>query len=338
MSNVHQSFTADLNAKPYEQSLVHMENKTRSSMDRTVRELSRVDSQVQRSASLQKSAMNRIGGASLQVQDIAVQLQAGASATTIIAQQGSQIASAFGAGGAILGGVIAIGAALYQWKVIGPIKKQMEDLNTALEKGKREFQTVVALNNQLQNDLIAVRVAEATGRMSDSEVKNLEKRLILEKKIADIQADKDLQPQDKEIAIEAARIRFQAEQAAQNRVERRAREEGIVQGFGEDINQRADEIMAGPRARAEQRRAERARARAERRAINERLDAKDRELRNARAQFTNPDALRNNEMDREKQRADALAAVKAVKNKTLAEFSDEQLQKIINGIGGLIAK
>jgi len=47
-----------------------------------------------------------------QFQDIAVQAQMGAKWTTIIAQQGSQLLSAFGTGGAIIGGAVAIGGAL----------------------------------------------------------------------------------------------------------------------------------------------------------------------------------------------------------------------------------
>jgi hypothetical protein len=53
-----------------------------------------------------------LGGASAQLQDIAVQLQGGTSALTVFTQQGSQLAGAFGTKGAIIGGVIAIGGAL----------------------------------------------------------------------------------------------------------------------------------------------------------------------------------------------------------------------------------
>lgn len=58
-------------------------------------------------------AFRSLGQVSLQVQDIAVQLQAGAKASTVLAQQGTQILSAFGAGGAIAGGVLAIGTSFY---------------------------------------------------------------------------------------------------------------------------------------------------------------------------------------------------------------------------------
>jgi hypothetical protein len=58
--------------------------------------------------------MIRGGGAqlSMQVQDIAVQLQGGTNMMTVFAQQGSQIASLFGAGGAFIGAFLAVGAAI----------------------------------------------------------------------------------------------------------------------------------------------------------------------------------------------------------------------------------
>ena len=55
------------------------------------------------------------GGAtqvSYQLQDVAVQAQMGTSAFTILAQQGPQLASVFGPGGAVAGAVIAFGAIL----------------------------------------------------------------------------------------------------------------------------------------------------------------------------------------------------------------------------------
>jgi hypothetical protein len=63
-----------------------------------------------------KSSMGNLRGVAgnlgFQLQDIAVQAQAGTSAFVILGQQGSQIASAFGPGGAVLGAVIAIAAAI----------------------------------------------------------------------------------------------------------------------------------------------------------------------------------------------------------------------------------
>lgn len=55
----------------------------------------------------------QLGGVAMQAQDIAVQLQMGTKASQVLAQQGSQILGAFGTGGAVLGGVLAIGGAFF---------------------------------------------------------------------------------------------------------------------------------------------------------------------------------------------------------------------------------
>ncbi len=47
-----------------------------------------------------------------QVQDVAVQLQGGTDAMIVMGQQGGQIASIFGPGGAIIGAFLAVGAAV----------------------------------------------------------------------------------------------------------------------------------------------------------------------------------------------------------------------------------
>ena len=62
-----------------------------------------------------QNAAYRTGMISQQAQDVAVSLQMGMSASRVIAQQGSQIASIFGPKGMVIGGVIAIGAAIAEW-------------------------------------------------------------------------------------------------------------------------------------------------------------------------------------------------------------------------------
>lgn len=54
-----------------------------------------------------------IGMASMQMQDIAIQMQMGTRMSTIIAQQGSQLLSIFGPGGMIVGGLVAVGGMFY---------------------------------------------------------------------------------------------------------------------------------------------------------------------------------------------------------------------------------
>lgn len=80
---------------------------------------------------------NTAGQVGYQVQDMVVQLQGGTSAFVAIGQQGSQLAGAFGPGGAVLGAVIALASA-----VGGVLYKAFTDTGASakdLEKGANEL-------------------------------------------------------------------------------------------------------------------------------------------------------------------------------------------------------
>ena len=78
-----------------------------------------------------KASSGRAAQVGFQVQDIAVQAQMGVAATTILAQQGSQLLGAFGPTGAILGGILAIGAA-----ATGVFMKMGDDVASVEEKAQ----------------------------------------------------------------------------------------------------------------------------------------------------------------------------------------------------------
>lgn len=81
--------------------------------------------------SASKAASGRAAQVGFQVQDIAVQAQMGVAATTILAQQGSQLLGAFGPTGAILGGILSIGAA-----ATGVFMKMGDDVASVEEKAQ----------------------------------------------------------------------------------------------------------------------------------------------------------------------------------------------------------
>lgn len=80
---------------------------------------------------------NTAGQAGYQIQDLVVQLQGGTSAFVAFGQQGSQLAGAFGPGGAVLGAVIALASAIG-----GVLYKAFTDTGASakeLEKGASEL-------------------------------------------------------------------------------------------------------------------------------------------------------------------------------------------------------
>jgi len=104
------------------------------------------------------------GQAGYQVQDLIVQLQSGQSAFVAIGQQGSQLAGAFGPGGAVLGAVIAlasaVGGGLYN--SLGTAKTSTEDLekaNKSLAAVLKESQTGA---QELTDDILKLAGANQT--------------------------------------------------------------------------------------------------------------------------------------------------------------------------------
>jgi hypothetical protein len=77
----------------------------------------------------------RVTNFSRQMQDATVQLQAGTDAFTVIAQQGSQLAEVLGRNGPLIGGVIAIAAAVggTLWKAFDAAGAKADELREKLE-------------------------------------------------------------------------------------------------------------------------------------------------------------------------------------------------------------
>ena len=102
-----------------------------------------MDDSTKKAAKSMGNARRTAGQLGFQVQDIAVQLQSGTNAMIVFGQQGSQIAGAFGPGGAILGAVIAVGAAVGTAMVAAfsrgsqsaeDLLKELDDLTEGFDK------------------------------------------------------------------------------------------------------------------------------------------------------------------------------------------------------------
>jgi len=97
-----------------------------------------------------------------QMQDVAVQLQGGQNALLVLGQQGSQVASIFGPGGALLGAVIAIGAA-----VAGPLysaltgsTSAMADLTEEAGKATAAFNTLNRMQKEQRKIAVGAQAAD----------------------------------------------------------------------------------------------------------------------------------------------------------------------------------
>lgn len=131
---------------------------------------------------LMRGGMAQLG---MQVQDVAVQLQGGTAAMTVFAQQGSQIASLFGAKGAIIGAVLAVGAALSTTLIpkllnstssMDKLQKKMEDLSKVMKMDlaentfslSKEFRDLAAVSEDLAKVQLTLNLIKANKLVAES--------------------------------------------------------------------------------------------------------------------------------------------------------------------------
>lgn len=119
------------------------------------------------------SFRNAAGQVGFQVQDMVVQLQSGTSAFVAIGQQGSQLAGAFGPGGAVLGAVIALASAVggVLYKSLGVAGADMDDLNKRARDLSTSFQ--ITKDGTLELSDSFVQAANSADGLSQNMVKLL---------------------------------------------------------------------------------------------------------------------------------------------------------------------
>jgi len=139
-----------------------------------------------------QNAAYRVGMISQQAQDVAVSLQMGMSASRVIAQQGSQIASIFGPKGMIIGGVIAIGAAIWEMaSATEQAEKKAEALQKQWEKINAIRKEAVALEAEARQSRVTRErggfAGEIEGQDADYQRKvidNIERQVAVNRKKA----------------------------------------------------------------------------------------------------------------------------------------------------------
>ena len=107
--------------------------------------------------------------ASFQLQDIAVQAQMGTSAFTILGQQGPQLASVFGPGGAVVGALIAFGAIAGQflYKALTGTGEAMKELAEDAKKLRSTFDDLGPAAQEYQKFIAAEEIKEGTKNLAN---------------------------------------------------------------------------------------------------------------------------------------------------------------------------
>ena len=142
-----------------------------SSVNDNVNSFKKLDTQLSNTSRAVNEATNSSGKfrstfqqAGYQIQDFIVQVQGGQSALVAFSQQGSQLAGAFGPGGAVLGAFIALGSVLtgVLMSALGNTGNEMQKL----EKAAEQLNKIVVINSQgvaaLSNDYARLAATNAT--------------------------------------------------------------------------------------------------------------------------------------------------------------------------------
>ncbi|ELY4813319.1 phage tail protein [Cronobacter sakazakii] len=141
-----------------------------SSVNENINTFKKLDTQISSTAKAVNDASNSSGKfrstfqqAGYQIQDFIVQVQGGQSALVAFSQQGSQLAGAFGPGGAVIGAFIALASVLtgVLMTAMGSAGNEMEKL----EKAATDLNKIVVINSQgvaaLSNDYARLAVTNA---------------------------------------------------------------------------------------------------------------------------------------------------------------------------------
>lgn len=150
-----------------------------ASMNKMTRATQQANTAADRASRQMRAGYQQMG---YQIQDVAVQLQMGTSPFIVFAQQGSQIASIFGAGGAVVGALFAITGALGM--VLAPAlfkgTTALEDMKKAAEEADKAFREaepgVVLLGDAIMEMAKASSAAAAIElrRLRDNLIDNLQ--------------------------------------------------------------------------------------------------------------------------------------------------------------------
>lgn len=141
---------------------------------------------------------------SFQLQDIAVQAQMGTSAFTILAQQGPQIASAFGPGGAVLGAIIGVAGA-----ISGVLFTSLMDTSSLMEEARDAADDLGDSYDDLVEDVGSLTAAqrEFIALKSQDEISKA--------KIAIAEMNKEIIEQNALVRLWSARLNIGAKGAAE---------------------------------------------------------------------------------------------------------------------------
>lgn len=191
------------------------------------------------------------GQLGFQVQDIAVQLQSGTNAMIVFGQQGSQIAGAFGPTGAIVGAIIAVGAAVGTSLVAAfgngsqsaaDLRKELDELTEGFDKVGEAARVVYLREANKQLADLEEQVAKTTAEL-ERQQEELNKLNNLEVEFGTyVENSADAQEQLTIITQDLAKAREDQAKAVEKLNEKIALLNGTQKEEDKDAKQRLEDI------------------------------------------------------------------------------------------------
>lgn len=136
---------------------------------------SNAEKELNKTAAASGKMRGTIQNLSWQIQDVSVQLQGGTNALVVLGQQGSQIASAFGPGGALVGALIAVGAG------IAGVALNSRDASKAVEQLEKNLNSLT--KSQAQQGLLELTKADAELNKKLAEMEGRRKALTVAEQV-----------------------------------------------------------------------------------------------------------------------------------------------------------
>lgn len=135
-----------------------------------IKTLQQYIAQGQRVAATSNNARFAIQGIGYQIQDIAVSLQGGMNPFFVLSQQGSQIASLFGPGGAVVGALLAVGGAAAM--TLAPSLMKSKDSSEELEDAMKALGEVMTTSEDGVDSLSRkiLKLAESSEKLAKAEI------------------------------------------------------------------------------------------------------------------------------------------------------------------------
>ncbi len=278
-------------------------------------------------------AASKIASSANQIKGLAEDLGGSEKASKAISEHGAEIGAMFGPGGAIIGGVIALGAAM--WNVASGAQAAEVAADRMRKAAEKQMQGNVQIFGTEQQAIEEKKVADEERLHGKEAAAAMKEQLDLTQKIRDVR-NSDASKGQKEATIDALQQAQFAKESLREKQKQDAAAHDNTQKEGEKIANRAKELSTTPTQRAAAKRASAADTRAQRRAAEEQVDREQTALNKESGIGSGREM---SHADRRARVAELIAKGQLAKGNAIkAEFTADQIKDLTAAFAAEVAK